>query len=146
MLHTKIGRVAYVVALVALTTAFSAFSADRPALVTPGRWEVTLRNELPYATEPVTYSICIDTPVTAPEPPKGKPSDPCQIVSGGVAGNVLSYTSRCGDKKASEVRITYHGDRYEGIVELTEPSGTFRQVISAKRVGACDGPHPQPSE
>ena len=72
-------------------------SAQSPTLLVPGRWEITLQNELPYAAQPVTYNVCIDASAARPEPPKGKPSDPCQIVTGGVAGNVLSYRSRCGN-------------------------------------------------
>lgn len=113
-------------------------SAQSPTLLVPGRWEITLQNELPYAAPPVTYNVCIDASAARPEPPKGRPSDPCQIVTGGVAGNVLSYRSKCGKDSSSDVRITYHGDRYEGVVELTDSSGLFRQTITAKRVGACD--------
>ena len=113
--------------------------ADPPQLVVPGRWEITLQNELPHPTPPATFTVCI-APGAAerPEPPRRKPSDPCQIVSGGIAGNVLSYTSRCGTERSASVRITYLGDRYEGEVEVKERTLELRQLITARRTGACD--------
>ncbi|HYC88158.1 MAG TPA: DUF3617 family protein [Thermoanaerobaculia bacterium] len=116
-----------------------AMSAQSPKLVVPGRWEVTLQNELPYPAPPVTYTVCIEPGAAErPEPPKGKPSDRCKVVEGGTSGNVLSYTARCGSKSSSKVRITYRGDQYEGVVELTESTEKLRQRITARRVGACD--------
>jgi len=46
--------------------------------------------------------------------------------------------SRCGTKRSASVRITYLGDRYEGEVEVKEPTLELRQLITAKRVGSCD--------
>jgi hypothetical protein len=116
-------------------------SAQSPKLVVPGRWEITLQNELPYPAAPVTYTVCIEPGAAErPEPPKSKPSDPCSVVDAGSAGNVVSYTARCGTKSSSKVHITYHGDRYEGLVELTESREKLRQRISARRIGACDDP------
>jgi hypothetical protein len=121
--------------------AASAANAESPKLLNAGRWQITLQNESPHAAPPVTYIVCID-PGSAerPEPPKGKPSDTCKVTGGGVSGNVLSYATKCGAKRSSNVRITYHGDRYEGVVELIAPEGKLRQIITAKRVGACDDP------
>jgi hypothetical protein len=117
--------------------------AESPQLLQAGRWEITIENELPNRTSPVKYLTCIEPgPAERPEPPRGKPSDPCQSTHGGVSGKVLSYGMKCGEKRSSEVRITYAGDRYEGVIESTQPEGKLRQIIRARRIGSCDDPLP----
>lgn len=128
--------------LVVLLCALSGIAAP-PQLVVPGRWEITLRNELPHPSAPVSFFVCIEPgPAERPEPPKSKPSDPCQITGGGVAGNVVTFSSNCGASKKSNVRIEYGGDHYEGVVDLEESTREVRQIITARRVGSCEDPVP----
>jgi len=113
-------------------------------VLTPGRWEITIKTVAPIETSPMTTEICISSAeAERPEPPKWKSTDDCQTV-GSLHGNVLKYKTNCGKgKTASDVEFTYAADHYEGVVVVTTDSGTVRQIHTAKRIGDCD-PDPGP--
>jgi hypothetical protein len=112
-----------------------------PPTMTPGLWEITLQTELPVATSPMTTTVCIskDDLVERQKPPKGKASDECSAVSGDMTGNVLSYVSKCKSRNSeTKVRYTFHGDRYEGVVEMKSAGSELRQVITGRRIADCE--------
>lgn len=112
-----------------------------PPTMTPGLWEITLRTELPVAMPPMTTTVCVskDEIAEREKPPKVKAKDDCATVSGDLSGNVLAYVSKCKSRDAeTKVRITFHGDRYEGVVEIQSTGRETRQVISARRIGDCE--------
>ena len=106
----------------------------------PGSWELRMHNELPIATAPTTTIICVTTAaVDKIAPPKSKKSDDCKVVGGGVSGSVLSYETKCAGRNAkSKTTVTYSGDRYESVVETDVEGVKGRQVITGRRLGACD--------
>lgn len=106
----------------------------------PGSWEITMRNELPIATAPATVIVCVTTAaVDKIAPPKSKKSDECKVVGGGLSGSVLSYETKCSGRNAkSKTRVTYSGDRYESVVETDVDGVKGRQIITGRRLGACD--------
>ena len=116
----------------------ASFVTAAPPIVTPGLWEVTIRTETPFLMPPTTSQFCISPDAAErPEPPKGKPTDDCKVVSGGgVSGNVLAYVTKCSKREVSS-RFTYSGDRYEGVVEIKDEDRTIRQVHTARRIGDC---------
>jgi Protein of unknown function (DUF3617) len=112
-------------------------AAAPPSVITPGRWEVTMRTEAPVVTPVQTTELCISRQAAEkPEPPRGKPTDDCRVVNGGLAGNVLAWTTKCSKREVSS-RFTYNGDAYEGVIEIKGEGETIRQVVTARRIGDC---------
>jgi Protein of unknown function (DUF3617) len=114
----------------------AAAGAAAPVL-NSGRWELTIRTEAPVATPPQITEICLSKQAAEkPEPPRGKPTDDCKLVSGGLSGNVLAYVMKCSKRETSS-KFTYNGDQYEGVIEIKGEGETVRQVITARRIGDC---------
>ena len=112
-----------------------------PPTMIPGLWEITLQTELPVAMPPMTTTVCIskDDIVDRQKPPKGKPSDECSAASGDMTGNVLSYVSKCKNRDSeTKVHYTFHGDRYDGVIEMKSGKRETRQVITGRRIGDCE--------
>jgi hypothetical protein len=112
-----------------------------PPTMTPGLWEITLQNELPEPMPPMTTTVCVskDDIADRQKPPKVKSTDECPAVSGDMTGNVLSYVSKCKSRDLeTKVRYTFHGDRYDGVVEMKSAGREMRQVITGRRIGDCE--------
>jgi hypothetical protein len=125
-------------ALIAAAGCLAAYATTAaPPVMTPGRWEITIRTEAPVSTPAQTTEICIaKKSAEKPEPPRGKPTDDCKVMNGGLAGNVLAWVTKCSKREVSS-RFTYNGDTYEGTVEIKGEGETIRQVVTARRVGDC---------
>jgi hypothetical protein len=117
-------------------------AAEAAPPLNPGRWEVTIKTESPVSMPATTTEICITKEkAERPEPPKGKPTDACQINSAAMNGNVLTYATRCDNKQVStSAKFTYSGDTYTGVVTIKSGKREIRQVHTAKRIGNCDDP------
>jgi hypothetical protein len=114
--------------------------AAKPSMIEPGRWEVTIKTELPNAVSATTTSeICITKEQAERlEPAKPKATHDCQM-TGGLTGNQVKYKMKCGRKNAvTDAEFTYSGDRYEGVVTKKDDEyGEIRQTYTAKRLGEC---------
>lgn len=130
-----------------LSVLFAAFpaaqlaaQANSPAVLTPGEWEITIQTQSPVTTPPTVTLVCLTKDDERPKPPKGRPTDDCQVAGGAaLTGNVLAYSVKCGKKKsASTARFTYSGDSFEGVVTVTTEVGDVLQTHTGRRIGACD--------
>ena len=131
--------------LLAGLIAASATAATSPILL-PGRWQITIRPELPVAAPEMTVETCLSAvEAERPEPPRGKPTDDCQVVGSPLQGNVLAYVIKCSKRDATTTgRFTYNGDHYDGVVEGKIDGRKFRQVHTAIRLGDCPEPPKNP--
>lgn len=127
--------------LISVVVAMSIAAA--PAVLLPGRWQISIRPELPLSAPEMTTEICLSAAETEKlQPPRGKPTDDCQVVGGPLQGNVLSYAIKCTKRDSStNARFTYNGDRFEGVVEGKVDGRKFRQVYTAIRLGDCPAEH-----
>lgn len=128
-----------------IATGVQAQTAKTDVMV-PGLWEITVQTRSPIVGPPITQTVCIDKGHAArPAPPKSRASDDCQVSPDAAAANETAYTVRCAKRRiTSSARFTYAGDHYDGVVTITTPDGEIHQVHTAKRIGACDEPEPDP--
>jgi hypothetical protein len=128
-----------------IATAVQAQTAKAEVMV-PGLWEITVQTRSPIVGPPITQTVCIDKGhATRPAPPKSRASDDCQVTPSASAANETAYTVHCTKRGiTSSARFTYAGDHYDGVVTITTPDGEIHQVHTAKRIGDCDEPVPDP--
>ncbi len=130
------------VAAAAMTTG-SASAKD--VAVHEGQWETTMEMKMegmPFAVPPVKVTQCITKDNLVP---KQKDETNCKMKSQKITGNKVTWTQECidrGTKIESQGEITYHGDTYEGTVNMktTEKSGktsTSSMAMTGRRIGEC---------
>jgi hypothetical protein len=114
--------------------------ANSPAVLKPGEWEITIHTVAPVDTPPTVTRACIGKDEERLQPPKGKPTDDCQVVSGGgLTGNVLQYAMKCGKKNSSSTaKFTFNANSFEGVVTVQIDGTEIRQVHTGTRIGDCD--------
>lgn len=126
--------------------AAAAAGAALPAME-PGFWEITVRMEvsgMPQSMPASTFRRCYrpeevkDLRRTLPDQ-KGD----CTVSDWKQSGNTASWKTRCGGEMPMTLsgNMTYHGDRYGGVIEATMNHGgqsmSMTQKIDARRIGDC---------
>ena len=130
--------------LLLLSTALliaGAAGAAQPVM-SPGRWEITIKTTDRYATSTSVFEVCISPEAAAQvEPLKRKPTDDCQVADGVLKGNRVKYDVQCGAKNKNtktKADFIYSGDTYEGVVDIKTDDFEVKQVHTARRLGACE--------
>lgn len=119
--------------------------------VRPGLWETTITSNIPgmpMAPPPVTHQSCIthdDLTQDNLVPRDKKTADQCSRMDHKVEGDTVTWVVECeqqGMKTVGTGRITYVGDTYTGLIEMTMqggPGGSMKmtQQMQGRRIGDC---------
>ncbi len=128
---------------------FLAFAS--PSLAEPemheGLWEITVKMDMPdmpVQMPAMTHTQCITKKNMIPH--KTEKNLDCKTISSKTSGNTVSWVIQCRDKDGttteSSGQVTYRGDRFDGIVDITfnqpgQGRTKMTQRMSGKRVGEC---------
>lgn len=115
-----------------------------------GEWGVSYRMEvvgMPFPMPPITAkkSMCLSQKNYIPD--NAQQGQDCKISDQKVNGNTVTWTMRCKSREGTiegQGKITYHGDRYDGLMEAkliaTDNPGMpirYRYEMKGERLGAC---------
>jgi len=111
-------------------------------LFNEGLWEITSKMEMPgmpVPMPPITYTQCLTD--HDPVPRQQSESSQCRVKNIETKGNTVSWEMVC-DSNQSEVKssgkITYKGDRFNGVVIMEIPEqGEMRMIMTGRRIGKC---------
>ena len=107
-----------------LWTSFAVAAPD----MKEGLWEVTVTSkmEMPGMTmpmPPVKYTQCLTKNDFVPQ--KTEKGEQCEKMNVTINGNTVSWTVKCNSKEGSTKgtgKITYKGNTYEGVMNMTFPN------------------------
>ena len=102
-------------------------------------WEMTTRTDMPGMAMPaVTHTVCMarNDPY---KPEKGPNQNNCEMTDIKFSGNTTRWKMRCSGRDAMEGsgEMTRSADTMKGAMKLSMQNMQMTQVISGKRVGAC---------
>jgi hypothetical protein len=106
-----------------------------------GLWEVTMRMEvpgMPVQMSPQTYTQCLTQKEIVPQPKE--PTQECKIVKQDTKGDTVSWVVECKTNEGTAVSdgsITYKGDTFEGVIQMTQGDMKATQRLSGRWVGKC---------
>ncbi len=112
-----------------------------------GLWEITAKIDMPgmpMQMPAMTHTQCITKKDIIPQKPE-KNQD-CKTISSKTSGNTVSWVIHCRDKNGttaeSSGKVTYKGDKFDGMVDMTfNQSGRDKMKMthrmSGKRIGEC---------
>ncbi|KPJ97879.1 MAG: hypothetical protein AMK71_12325 [Nitrospira bacterium SG8_35_4] len=106
-----------------------------------GRWEITAKMEMPgmpMEMPAVIFTQCMTGQNNIPIN-KNEMKD-CKIVSSSTDGNTAKWVMQCtqnGENVDSRGSITYRGDTFDGVVNITMQGMDMTQKMNGRRVGAC---------
>jgi hypothetical protein len=109
-----------------------------------GLWEITMRMEvpgMPVQMSPQTYTQCLTQKEAVPQPRQGEPGQGCTIVNKDIKGDTVSWRVECKTNEGTAVsdgRITYKGDTFEGVIQMTQGDMKATQQLSGRWIGKCD--------
>jgi len=129
--------------LLAITTVPAAFGQSKETAnskdLSSGLWEITIQTESPVVGLPATSEVCLSGDEDKLKKPKTHPKDDCQAIDVPAASNEVAFTVNCAKlKRSTSVKLSYLGDRYEGIAVTNLDGIEIRTKYTAKRLGACD--------
>jgi hypothetical protein len=139
-------RVLSLLSLIVVTT---------PALAAPpafkeGEWGTRYRMEVvgaPFPMPPITVrkTACLTRSNFVPD--NSQQGQDCQVRDTKVTGNTVTWVMHCKTREGAiegHGKITYKGDRYDGVMEtrLISKDGsampmTYRYTMEGERLGAC---------
>jgi hypothetical protein len=140
----KIASTVFVSGLIAVTLVYSGRlnAADR---MTPGQWELTVTTK----GDSQIYKFCADADtlsIANGDARTGRDALSkfhtktvkigCKVAAFNVEGSTVSYTLNCPDRTIRDTE-TYHGDRYEGVLNTKTASEEIVSTYKARRLGAC---------
>jgi len=115
-----------------------------------GEWGVSYRMVvvgMPFPMPPITMkkTMCLSQKDYIPD--NAQQGQDCKISDQKVTGNTVTWTMHCKTRDGTIVgqgKITYHGDRYDGLMEAkliaTDNPGMpirYRYDMQGERLGAC---------
>ncbi|MGD9307745.1 MAG: DUF3617 family protein [Desulfosarcina sp.] len=105
-----------------------------------GTWEITSTTKMQGMTMPsMTFSQCITEQNAVPQN-NSQGQDKCKVTDMQTVGNTVSWTVFCqdpsGDMKGKG-KITYHGDRFDGEVNMQMAGMAMVTHMRGKRIGPC---------
>jgi hypothetical protein len=113
-----------------------------------GRWEVTVRMEMPGAPAglpPMTVTQCV-TPEEAKAPDSVLPQAPgtampetCKLTDQKVSGNKVSWALMCEGAEAmsGNGELVYTDSSFEGFMKMMHSGQTMTMKYTGKRLGDC---------
>jgi hypothetical protein len=113
------------------------------SLVKEGLWEITSKMEIPgmpVPMPPVTFKQCLTK--QNPVPHQSQSGQDCQTKNIKTKGNTVSWEMVCDSpegKMKSSGKITYQGDRFNGVVMTDIPGqGQMKMTMAGRRIGECN--------
>ncbi len=125
---------------------FSSISCEKGPNMKEGLWEITMTMEIPgmqMQMSPQTYTHCLTKKDMVPQ--KEEPVQECKMIKHNVKGDTVTWVIECKTPEGTAVSngdITYRGDTFDGIVEVSMPRGSggdmeMTQKMSGKWIGQC---------
>jgi hypothetical protein len=120
---------------------FFSCSVQKGPNMKEGMWEVTMRMEvpgMPVQMSPQTYTQCMTQKEAVPQ--REEPGQGCKIVKQDIKGDTVSWVVECKTNEGTAVsdgRITYKGDTFEGVIQMTQGSMKVTQQLSGRWIGTC---------
>ena len=113
------------------------------SLFKEGLWEITSKMEIPgmpVPMPPIKYKQCMTN--KNPVPNQSQPGQECRMKNVKTKGNTVSWEMVC-DSQQGEVKssgkITYKGDRFDGVVMMDMPGqGEMKMTMTGRRIGKCN--------
>lgn len=113
------------------------------SLLNEGLWEITSKMEIPgmpVPMPPITYRQCMTNQNAVPN--QSQPGQECRMENVKTKGNTVSWDMICetqqGEMKSSG-KITYKGDRFNGVVMTDIPGqGQMKITMTGRRIGKCN--------
>ncbi|MBW2607032.1 MAG: DUF3617 family protein [Deltaproteobacteria bacterium] len=112
------------------------------SLLKEGLWEITSKMEIPgmpVPMPPITFKQCMTN--QNPVPNQSQSGQECRMKNIKTKGNTVSWDMVCdsqqGEMKSSG-KITYKGDRFNGVVLTDIPGqGQMKMTMTGRRIGKC---------
>ncbi len=112
------------------------------SLLKEGLWEITSKMEIPgmpVPMPPITFKQCMTN--QNPVPNQSPSGQECRMKNIKTKGNTVSWDMVCdsqqGEMKSSG-KITYKGDRFNGVVLTDIPGqGQMKMTMTGRRIGKC---------
>jgi hypothetical protein len=107
-----------------------------------GLWEVTIRMEvpgMPVQMSPQTYTQCLTQKEVVPQ--REEPAQGCKTVKQEIKGDTVSWVVECKTNEGTAVsdgRITYKGDTFAGVIQMTQGGMKATQQLSGRWIGKCE--------
>jgi hypothetical protein len=126
------------VAFLLLLSVSVSFAGSTPDMQ-EGLWEITSKVEMQGMDLPAAiHRQCLKK--TDPVPQGSQPGQECEIADVRVAGDTVSWSMLCS-QPGGEIRgtgeITYHGDRFEGVMRIEMEGTEMISRMHGRRVGDC---------
>ena len=137
--------------ILAAAVVFFAAGANAGLDMQDGKWEITTEVEMPgmpIKMPTVTVTECLTS--KAPVPPasdegeKGEGME-CKVVEQKVSGDTITWKVKCSGSSGeseSSGKVTYKGDRMEGIMKMKAKHGgeamEMTSRMKGRRIGRCD--------
>ncbi len=113
------------------------------SLLKEGLWEITSKMEIPgmpVPMPPITYRQCMTN--QNPVPNQSQSGQECRMQNVKTKGNTVSWDMICDSqqgKMKSSGKITYKGDRFNGVVMTDIPGqGQMKMTLTGRRIGKCN--------
>ncbi len=107
----------------------------------PGKWEITSKIDMPGMPQNTfTQTQCLSSDDYVPKGGNSQGAQDCRIEDVQTSGNTVTWTMRCTGQgqMTGKGKISYHGDTFEGTVEMTFPGGKMTQQMNGRRLGGCE--------
>jgi hypothetical protein len=107
-----------------------------------GLWEITMRMEvpgMPVQIAPQTYTQCLTKQEAVPQ--REAPDQNCKITKQDIKGDTVSWVVECKTNQGTAVsngKVTYKGDTFEGVTQMTQGNMKATQQLSGRWIGKCD--------
>ena len=114
--------------------------ADAPNMK-DGLWEMTIKMEMagmPMEMPEMKHTQCITKDNAVPD--TSQPDQKCEMISNKVSGDTVTWEMECDTPQGpahSKGTITYHGDTFDGTVNMTMGQMVMTQKMSGRRIGDC---------
>ena len=136
----SIGVVLAGIVLLLLTGHGDGVLAEAPNMK-DGLWEITIKMEMagmPMEMPEMKHTQCITKDNAVPD--TSQPGQECKIISSKIVGDTVTWEVECDTPQGpahSKGTITYHGDTFEGTVNMNMGQMVMTQKMSGRRVGDC---------
>ncbi|MGA8809955.1 MAG: DUF3617 domain-containing protein [Thermoanaerobaculia bacterium] len=124
-----------------------ALPAMAVSIAKAGKWETTIQMEMtnmPVKLPPQTMSVCVTKEQAENAenliPKAGDKRGGCTYTDVKVEGTTVSWKMTCKDSGLTgSGSTTYHGDTYEGSMQMKMRDQDMSAKMTGKFLGACDG-------
>ncbi len=136
-MSTKISILVFVMAMLLFSC-----TAQKGPNMKEGMWEITMRMEvpgMPVQMSPRTYTQCLTSKEAVPQ--QGEPNQGCKIIKQDIKGDTVTWAVECKTSEGTAVsdgRITYKGDTFEGVINMTQKDMKATQRLSGRWIGKCE--------